>query len=158
MVALAFYRGEGLVTDRVIRWVTRSPCSHVELIDPLGHSISSSARDGGVRRAAIDLNNPKWEVVPVPWAPSDAIQTIEAHLGTKYDYAGLILSQLFALRRHSSHRWFCSEICAAALGMARPHQYAPGDLYREVIERNAIFYHGQIRAFGKPPEERSPTA
>ena len=52
-VTLAFYRGRGDLLDRVIRWVTRSPYSHVEIIaltgqhDGTAREARSLARDLG---------------------------------------------------------------------------------------------------------------
>jgi hypothetical protein len=61
---------------------------------------------------------------------------MKAELGKPYDYLG---SQLFGLRRHQADRWFCSELCAHALGLGQPHRYAPDDLKQEIEERNALF-------------------
>tara|TARA_R110001606_G_scaffold390081_1_gene556778 strand:- start:62 stop:238 length:177 start_codon:yes stop_codon:yes gene_type:complete len=58
MIALAFYKGHGQLLDRVIRWVTRSSFSHVEILRAVpamsvdgaqSRAWSSSGRDGGVR-------------------------------------------------------------------------------------------------------------
>lgn len=152
MIRLAFYIGAGRVDDRVIRWVTRSPFSHVELVAPDGRAISSSGRDGGVRWADIDFRSGRWTLVAVPWAPADTLERIAEHLGARYDFAGLLGAQVVNLRRGDPRRWFCSEICAHALGMASPSRYAPGDLYTATMERNAIFELDRSRA-GKPPEE-----
>ena len=84
------------------------------------------------------------------------METITAYLGAGYDYGALVGSQLLNLRRENPERWFCSEICAHALGMTSPHRYAPGDLYRSVLERNQIFALGAAK--GKAPEEsRAPS-
>lgn len=142
--ALAFYKGEGGFSDRVICLVTQSAFSHVEFLPDVsfGRSISASGRDGGVRWKNIDFQSGRWSILGVPWAPPNAENRIEAHLGESYDYAGLIGSQLFNLRLQSDRRWFCSEICAYGLGMQSPHRYSPGDLYIAVMERNAIYQKG----------------
>ncbi len=152
MPCLAFYRGRRTLSDRVICAVTRSPYSHVEFLPDVGaaqfhqpckmHAISSSGRDGGVRSKDIEFDPNRWDILGVPWAPDDAADKIISHLGKPYDYPGLIGSQLLNLRRQSDSRWFCSEICAYALGMGVPHKYAPGDLHRAVLERNAIYAKG----------------
>jgi hypothetical protein len=141
---LAFYKGDGSAVDRAIRLVTRSQFSHVEFVPSIanGLAISASGRDGGVRQKRIDFDQSRWEFLAVPWAPADALDRLRSELGKPYDFPGLIGSQLLNLRRQSVGRWFCSEICAYSLGMGMPHQYAPGDLYRAVFERNTIYAKG----------------
>lgn len=141
---LAFYRGRRTISDRVICAVTRSEFSHVECLADDGRAISSSGRDGGVRWKSISFHPNRWEIVEVPWAPPDAVDRIATHLGSRYDFWGLLGSQLLNFRRQSNQRWFCSEICAHALGMAAPHRYSPGDLFIAVTERNDVFQMGVL--------------
>ena len=47
-VQLALYKGRGTLFNALIRWWTRSPYSHCELVIN-GTCYSSSIRDGGVR-------------------------------------------------------------------------------------------------------------
>lgn len=143
MAILAFYKGRRTFVDKVICAVTRSPYSHVEMLisDPNGSptlSISASGRDGGVRERQINFNPNRWDMVDVPWSPGNALELMRAELNKPYDFLGLLGSQLFNLRRQQSNRWFCSEICAYALGFGTPHRYAPGDLKRAIEERNAL--------------------
>ncbi len=162
MLTLAFYKGSGRFDDRVIRWVTRSAFSHVELLEHppswrgdgawLGQSWSSSGRDGGVRGKEIVFKRDRWEFLAVPWTPADALDTLCAELGKPYDFVGLIGSQLFNLRRHRAGRWFCSELCAHALGLDTPQEFSPGGLYRRVGEMNRVYQLGMAHA-GEPPED-----
>lgn len=162
MVALAFYKGTGKSSDRVIRWVTRSAFSHVEVLSDdamikasrclQAQSWSSSARDGGVRTKPIFFHLNNWSLVHVPWAPPDAIQRIEVELGKPYDFMGLLGSQFFNLRRHRQDRWFCSEICAHAIGLEVPQAYSPGGLLRVVKQMNQL-WASDVRLAGEPPEE-----
>ena len=153
MITLAFYKGTGRLSDRVIRWVTRSPFSHVEMLErypvprtdgrQFGMAWSSSGRDGGVRFKTILFEPGRWVFVEVPWVPTSAINRIRAQMGKPYDFFGLIWSQLLNLRRHDQDRWFCSEICAHALGLASPQEFAPGDLYSRVLEMNRVYALGK---------------
>jgi hypothetical protein len=162
MITLAFYKGTGRFDDRVIRWITRSAFSHVELLEKppachgqgawIGRSWSSSGRDGGVRSATIVFQSARWQFVPVPWAPERTLETLSAELGKPYDFIGLLGSQLFNLRRHRAGHWFCSELCAHALGLSAPQEVSPGGLYRRVCEMNRVYDLGHYRA-GEPPEE-----
>lgn len=166
MAQLAFYKGKGNWVDKLIRFVTRSPYSHVELIlepklkSPIGGSsggtnavrnggskavtcYSSSARDGGVRIKAIILNPDHWDLVDIEWYVGDHIERLFADLaGSKYDYLGLAFSQFFNWRRHCQTRWFCSEIIAFALGIPNANSYSPGDLKALVAKLNTTHRQG----------------
>ncbi len=162
MIRLAFYTGAGRCDDRVIRWVTRSAFSHVELLGQppgrhgpdawIGHSWSSSRRDGGVRGKAIVFAAGRWVFLDVPWAPADTLDTLRSELGAPYDFVGLVGAQLLNLRRHRTGRWFCSELCAHALGLDAPQTFSPGGLYRRIGEMNRVYRLGLAKA-GEPPEE-----
>lgn len=148
MAYLAFYKANGTLVDRLIRWSTRGTVSHVEIVHNMeerwehfafGHlCYSSSARDGGVRSKLIKLNPDHWELVEVKWRDDfDLDLFIEAD-GAKYDYLGIIFSQIFSLGRHSKKRWFCSEICACALGLPEPQTYSPERLKNLAVHLNSI--------------------
>lgn len=140
MITLAFYKGRGTsfwhrVQDALIRFATRSDYSHVELIEgPAEHGaeavcLSSSGRDGGVRVKPILLKPESWDLVEMPDQPAEIGQFIRDRVGARYDYVGIVLSQILSLGRHSPDKWFCSEICAAALGMPNAQRMSPQALY-----------------------------
>ena len=141
---VAFYEGKGKLLNAIIRAVTRSRYSHCELVRAdwpprEGETLtclSASAWDGGIREKEITFDPGKWTFVPVPWAPSDAWDRAVEKRPAPYDYPGLVLSHFLNLRIHARRRWFCSELCAHAVGLRRPARFAPGDLYEELIERN----------------------
>lgn len=135
---LAFYKARGDKIDRAIRWWTRSPYSHVELIlspskpklgDNVRPAFSSSSRDGGVRTKTITFDLASWDFIPVAWVDEERVQTaVKRFSGRRYDYLGLAMSQLLNLRRGSAARWFCSEIVAWILNVPAPSSLSPGDL------------------------------
>ena len=84
-----------------------------------------------------------YDFVPVPWAPTDTLERAERYMGAGYDYWGLLMTQFINMRRHTADRWFCSKLCAKALGLADPHTYAPGDLKRIVEEHNRTYVAAQ---------------
>lgn len=140
MITLAFYKGRGKswwqrVQDWAIRFATRSPYSHVELIEgraALGKEtlcLSSSGRDGGVREKIIPLNPDHWDLVELEDQPEEIGDFIRQRSGARYDYLGIVFSQIFSLGRHNPDKWFCSEICAAALGMPNAQRMSPQALY-----------------------------
>jgi hypothetical protein len=144
---IAFYRGRGDIADHIVRFATRSPFSHCELIRQEARPrrgdtvrcISASGRDGGVRIKEIRLEGPKWDVYAVPWAREDAWARAEAHLGAPYELWSMVISQLFNFRRHTRGRWFCSELIAHALGLSMPHAMSPGDLLRAVHDHTGTW-------------------
>lgn len=146
-LCLAFYTGKGNLVDRVIRMATRSPYSHVELVrggisndSPRTlHSISASARDGGVREKMIGFQVGRWEFMPIEsWGSDQVWHRAEAELGRPYDYLGILLNFTVPIRRHLRGSWFCSELCGHALGIDQPHLLSPGALYDLVKTRNRI--------------------
>lgn len=137
---VAFYRGRGRMMDHVMRFATRSPYSHCELIRQDDRPrrgdkvvcLGASARDGGVRVKAITLDNGKWDIYEVPWARECAWDRALAQRGKPYELWPMFLSQLFNFRRHSRGKWYCSELIAHALGLNMPHAKSPGDLLRAI--------------------------
>lgn len=157
---IAFYRGRGRVMDRVIRFATRAPWSHCELIrqqDRPRHGdrvtcLSACGRHGGVRLKEITLERGKWDIYEVPWARPDTWDRAAAKLGEPYELWPMFLSQLFNFRRHSRGRWYCSELIAYALGLSMPHAKSPGDLLRAVRDHARTWE--DARAGFRPAEPR----
>lgn len=130
---VAFYKGThpGLpgVYNRLVRWWTRSPYSHAELVFASGHAASSSAMDGGVRFKVIDFEPERWDFVDVPAGLARAAwQWFEAHEGQAYDLLGNLHFVISAVG-DDKRKWFCSEAVAAALGMPDPERFDPGTLH-----------------------------
>ena len=134
----AFYRGTrpGLagIYNRLVRWWTKSPYSHVELIfyDGVkcagGLAASASNMDGGVRTKVIDFDLARWDFIELPDELAErAWQWFRDHDGAPYDLVGN-LQFVLAPVPHSQTRWFCSEAVAAALGIPDPWRYSPGTL------------------------------
>ena len=146
MLTLAFYKGRGATRlDRFVDWAIRAATggiySHVELIAgpaELGETavcLSSSGRDGEVREKHITLRPESWDLVTLNIDPKSPEGFIRARLGKKYDFRGIVLSHFFAFGGHDSDRWFCSELCAAAIGIPSPHKVSPARLYELVMWR-----------------------
>ena len=140
MITLAFYKGRASrlwhrMQDSAIRRATGSPYSHVELIvGPCGPGqtaicLSSSGRDGGVREKPILIQPDHWDLAHLAIEPTGPARFIRDRIGAGYDYRGILLSQALPFGCHDSTRWFCSEICAAAIGLEEPHRLSPGKLW-----------------------------
>ena len=128
-VQLALYRPHR-PTDfggRLVCWWTGSPYSHCELVVD-GECYSSSIRDGGVRKKVFALDPAHWDLIALPWVKASSVLLQFARTkGQPYGWRDLLLRQVFN-KRGDTTGWFCSEWCAAALGLSRPQGYSPGDL------------------------------
>lgn len=136
---VAFYKGRGTILDWIIRAATRSPYSHVEIIDrmpgvgenPIG--FTSSPRDGGVVVREIPWRPENWDVVFVPWTNGEKAMTfIHEREGAGYDWLGILFTHALGIGRQSSRRWTCSELIGTALGFERAWRMTPGDLHADL--------------------------
>lgn len=128
----AFYKGTrpGLagLYNRLVRWWTRSPYSHVELVFSTGHAASASFEDGGVRFKVIDFDPARWDFVHLPGhLEAGAFAWFEQHRGNQYDLIGN-LHFIASPVKHDKNKWFCSEAVAAALGLTDPWRFSPATL------------------------------
>lgn len=135
-IKIAFYKGEGRLFDKLIRWWTKSDYSHCELVVN-GVAYSSSTRDGGVRAVVIDWNADHWDFMELDEAVmgrsnNQVVDWFRDHYRQKYDYLGLVWFVLPILPWGRPDRWFCSEACADALGIANPSTFSPKDLYHHL--------------------------
>lgn len=148
MIYLALYKGrksgrtpKALVlrmVDWIIRRATRSAYSHCEIAvwvddsDGLFECYSSSFRDGGVRCKEMRLPSDKWDLAELPDTPGAKLELIwQMTRGKQYDLLGaLCVKTLFRKiqLKQSDDKWFCSEWCAAVMGVQNPSLYSPEDL------------------------------
>lgn len=121
--------------DWLTRILTRGRYSHCEIAvrehpqESVYTCYSSSIRDGGVRTKIMPLPEAKWDLIPLPSTPEahKQLQRVwRATEGQGYDLRGA-LGIAFWLR-HNRRRWFCSEWCAAALGLPDGWRWSPNDL------------------------------
>jgi hypothetical protein len=126
VVRLALYRKPGKWGNALIRWRTSSPYSHCELVVQ-GVCLTAANWANGVRAEVLDLSE-GWDIIELPWADESAvINFFHSTAGKRYDYLGL-LGRIFDIPLQGKDKWFCSEWCAAALGMAEPWRFTPADL------------------------------
>lgn len=150
---IAFYKAPGDWTDRLIRWTTRSPYSHCELLltQPssgyTAKAISSSPRDGGVRVATISFWPDRWDMIEIPWGEEAYVRRkVGGQAAKRYDLLGAITSQLPRPLGGSQARWFCSELLAWGLDLGAPETLSPGELYLRLVEMNRAFHVGRAAA------------
>ena len=117
--------------DWLIRTFTRSPYSHCEIAGNKGNGqyacYSASLRDGGVRCKTMPLPADKWDLIPIRQnVYADVLNYFGRTQGEPYDFigaCGVVLGIKGSLKK-----WFCSEWCAAALGLQYPDRYSPQGL------------------------------
>jgi len=133
VVKLALRKNDKRLLARCIQLWSGSIYSHCELVID-GFCYSSSVMDKGVRKKQIYLDPEKWDVFDLPWAEADVIlRYFKKTDGYSYGWFSLITSQLFNTARADDDSQFCSEWCAAALGLPNPSSYSPESLYDSCV-------------------------
>lgn len=116
MISAAFYKAEGRLVDKLIRWWTQSRFSHCELVFSNDEMFSADAWTGTTRFTR-SFTPAHWELVPITIGEDQEAllyQWCLDRVGKKYDWLGVFGFVLPFIKQDSS-RWFCSEICGAAL-------------------------------------------
>lgn len=125
-----FYKAEGRMHNKLIRWWDVGIYSHVELVFSDGMSATASRQDGSrVRMKRIEYDLDRWDFIELPaHLEANARAFFEKTDGLKYDLIGQ-LRFAFAPYKGRSDRYWCSEWIAEALGMPDPWRYGPNGLY-----------------------------
>lgn len=131
-IRVAFYKGKGNWKNKIIRWWTKSPYSHAELILPneiTWVSISPFLTSKVAARSVYEVENlSDWDFLSFDLSWREPVREyqikqlysfIDETNGAKYDWFGMILSQLFPYLIKHRDRWYCSEWIAHALVKAR---------------------------------------
>jgi hypothetical protein len=137
-VALALYKGKGNWVNSIIRWRSQSIYSHCELIVD-GWMYSSTVRDGGVRCKIGYLPEEEWDIIPIHFNNGESI--LSHYSETKnnpYGWRDLAQSQIFGRSTADDKGDFCSEWCAAAIGLPNAATYTPERLGEVVRWANSL--------------------
>jgi len=120
-IKIAFYRGKGDLVNKLVRWWTKSPYSHSELIMPDGTTwIGISPFKNSRLRARPNLHYKKeeWDFVELEASEQQVAVIEEFYRSTQdceYDWIGMILSQFLPFNIKRKSKWYCSEWIAYAL-------------------------------------------
>lgn len=138
---IAFYKGthdgwRGLY-NVLVRWWTKSPYSHCEVVFSNGLSASSSWFDKGVRFKLIDYNPERWDFLEIDEDEGPVYDWFVKHLGEKYDILGNIHFVLGFIP-DDTNKWSCSEALAAAFGIKEPYR-----VYPAILNLILRFKHGK---------------
>lgn len=145
---VAFYKGNCSLLDKLVRLVTCSRFSHCELVFSDGLLCSDgwmfgAAPGEGARYkhlSAIDCDDYEFVTVPISALDELAISLFcRDEEGDGYDYPG-VFRFLLPWVSESPDKWFCSELCAAALRYGGklpgvvPSRVTPGQLHKLLTE------------------------
>jgi hypothetical protein len=118
---IAFYKGKGDFVNKIVRWWTKSPYSHAELVlndAETWLSISPFLKAQVSSRKKLQHNTDEWDFykIDITKEQHDTIEEFyELTKGCGYDWIGMILSQFLPCRIKHKRRWYCSEWIAYAL-------------------------------------------
>lgn len=141
------WKGQAGFVGRMIRLKSGSPYTHAELLFSDGDRfrINSDVHAEFYRpKDAPKWRVEDWDCVELDGGDEAAVRTwCTGEIGTQYDWRGILFCQLFPWGWHHEDRWFCSELCVAALqagkfaqveGM-KPWYISPAKLGVELQER-----------------------
>jgi hypothetical protein len=132
-ITIAFYKGEGFRRDRIIRWWTGSPYSHVELIMPNGTMAGITPSNPFVRtKSLVGIKKTDWDFVEIKVTEKQLNllrRFIDSTRGQGYDWLGMIASHLTPLKVRLPNKWYCSEWVAYALSVSKVLTWAELKLY-----------------------------
>ena len=130
--------------DRTIGIWTNGPYSHVEFIvyneeERCYKMCSALGTRDEVRCKKHIFNTRVYDYIEVELRnPERVFEFFDLIINSKYDYKGIILSQIFPLGMDNPNRWFCSESCTKAaqisgienkeLWKVKPESISPNDL------------------------------
>ena len=142
-IKVAFYKGKGDWKNKIIRWWTKSPYSHAELVLPdevTWVSISPLLTGKVSARSFYQVENiNEWDFLTFDLSWREPVRKyqieqlhnfIEKTNGAKYDWTGMVLSQIFPYLIKHRDRWYCSEWIAHALVKARIVMWDSVNIYR----------------------------
>jgi hypothetical protein len=143
MLKFAFYKATpGRFTDRLIRFASGSPYSHVEFVlreystkgRPMMFCVSASKRDGKqVRKRSIPIKVGHWDFVTVSGDYLAAADYAGSMGGQPYNMIGAALS-ITPFSAKLGRGLFCSEFMAlianaGGMDIPDPHTLTPGEFY-----------------------------
>jgi len=139
-----FLRHGGGLFGWLVRVWTGSPYAHAELEFTGGNRFTTIMGGKTCWEPPLGQDAGNYDRVWVALSPAqeDVVSRFcESELGCSYDWLGLFMSQVLGLGRSDPHKWFCSELCAAALSQVIPSwpkvpacKVSPGRLYLMLLD------------------------
>jgi hypothetical protein len=120
-IKVAFYGGKGTWINRVVRWWTKSKYSHAELVlpdDVTWIGISPFKTSQLCAHPDSERNRLNWDFVELE-VTEEQLSVIQEFYNTtkgcRYDWIGMIMSQILPFHIKRKGKWYCSEWIAYAL-------------------------------------------
>lgn len=142
MIQIAFYKDDYKWWSRLIKWWTNSSYSHCEFyIDGALYGIST---EQSVRKLSQPLNLKKWDTISIydEELKQYVLEFFEETKGSRYDWKGIILTQIFNMRRSNKNKYTCSEWVISVLdkkyNVVYPKNYiqiTPQDIFNLVTDK-----------------------
>jgi hypothetical protein len=162
IIKIAFYKGRGLLRDRFIRWWTKSPYSHTELVLPNGEGwIGIYPPDSPrvrLRTTPEDFRVDEWDFINLH-ATREQVDAVLSFYnktaGQPYDWVGMILSHVTPFRIKRNDKWYCSEWVAYALEVSGIINGKYTELYRRNRLPPNVLYDivlRQVQSYNWVPE------
>lgn len=117
---IGFHRGRGIVNMSIRLW-TFGPYSHCELIFSNGDRHTSYPGSGTKWMPRLQMLNgvpePRadWDIIRVDADDLRVRDWCNDHVDERYDWAGIIFSQIVPAKSHAGGKFWCSEAAVEAL-------------------------------------------
>lgn len=145
-IKVMFYKAEGKLSDKLIRWWTKSKYSHCEILFENGLMFSADGWNSNGVRYTSQFTPENWDVITIPlneYKVKYLKMWCDDRVGQGYDWTGVARFVLPFLPQIED-RWFCSELLGAALkfigvlsGEVDNHGLSPQGLYMQLIRLKA---------------------
>ena len=110
-VYIAFYKSNYAFWSRWIKWWTKSKYSHCEFY--VNENLIGISTEQSVRIKEHKIDKEKWDIFKIKLNSDKLkealIKFYSKTKGAKYDWKGIILAQVFNLRRDNPNKYTCSE-------------------------------------------------
>ena len=145
-IKVAFYRGKGGWVNKIIRWWTKSPYSHAELVMPddetwIGISPFKTSKLAARTKPIID--DIEWDYIEIEINENQKTlieEFFQETEGCRYDWVGMLLSQIMPYHIKCRGKWYCSEWIAYALRISNVVDWRLMKIYDRADLSPAVLY------------------
>ena len=139
-----FWKKKSSFISRLIMCWTNSQYSHCELLFSDGVRFGINSNFNAKFYKDTDYEN--WDVLEIKGGDEEKVKySCNEIIGCKYDWVGVIFSQIFPFGWESKTKWFCSEVCVDRLQAgnytqvfgAKPYRVSPNKLYDLLLSGGA---------------------
>lgn len=142
---ILFYKSNHKWWSRLIRWWTSSKYSHCELYN--GSELIGISTEQAVRKKKQLIDDNKWDTYKIKDNFNQDLfnEFFNKTQGSKYDWKGILYSQIFNRKQHNEGSYTCSEWVMEALdinyNIVYPKnyiQFTPQDVFNILKDRGII--------------------